>query len=125
MSGQIILGEGKELRAVADDAFLAAMKDIPERMTERLAFMTPDHHLVRDFVVREMPRQNAPLSPRQIAGVTGLDLNHVGDILSELERKLFFLVRDRDGNVSWAFPVTTARTAHRLEFSTGERISGA
>ena len=30
------------------------------------------------------------------------------------ERSLFFLVRDGDGAVSWAFPVTAARTPHHL-----------
>jgi len=38
---------------------------------------------------------------------------------------LFFLVRNPDGNVSWAFPVTTLITPHKLMFSTGENIFGA
>jgi len=125
LSGQIILGRGKELRAIPDDAFLSAMHHLPEHMAERLAFMSRDHHTVRDFVVREMPRQNRPLSPRQIASVTALDLSRVSTILAELEKNLFFLVRNSAGDVSWAFPVTTDRTSHRLSFSTGDRIFGA
>ena len=46
-------------------------------------------------------------------------------LLDDLEKHLFFLVRDRGGNVSWAFPVTSDRTPHRLRFSTGERIFAA
>jgi hypothetical protein len=125
VSGQIIVGKGQELRAIPDDAFLNAMKRLPEHMAERLAFMSSDHHTVRDFVVREMPRQKGPLSPRQIASVTALDLSRVSTILLELEKHLFFLVRNSEGNVSWAFPVTTDQTAHRLSFSTGDRIYGA
>ena len=125
MSGQIIVGKGRELRRISDDAFQSVMDHLPEHMAKRLAFMSSDHHTIRDFVVREMPRQNRPLSPRQIASVTTLDLSRVSTILSELEKNLFFLVRDSEGNVSWAFPVTTDQTAHRLSFSTGDRIYGA
>ena len=75
-------------------------------MEPRLAFITRDHHLVRDFVVREMPQQSRSISPQQIALVTGLDLPKVSAVLKDLERHLFFLVRDSKANVSWAFPVT-------------------
>jgi hypothetical protein len=125
MSGTILVGAGREINRVPDDAFMKSIKGLPTRMVSRLAFMTRDHHVVRDFVVREMPRQPKPLSPPQIALVTGLDLRKVSVILSDLERNLFFLVRDSDGNVNWAFPVTTSPTPHKLTFSTGERISGA
>ncbi len=94
-------------------------------MSDRLAFMTPHHHAVRNFVVQELPRHSAPLSPTQIARSLRLDVKHVADLLEDLEKHLFFLVRDARGEVSWAFPVTSDPTPHRLRFSTGERISGA
>jgi len=95
-------------------------------MEDRLAFLTPQHHSVRNFVVRELPRnEGRPLRPGQIAQGTGRDLPVVQDLLDELERNLFFLVRNAAGDVSWAFPVTSDRTPHRLTFSTGERIFGA
>ena len=125
MSGQIIVGKGREIRSVPDDEFVNAVNHLPERMAERLSFMSRDHHTVRDFVVREMPRQRRPVSPRQIAIITGLDLHRLSTILSELEERLFFLVRNSQGDVNWAFPVTTDPTAHRLSFSTGENIFGA
>lgn len=125
MSRQIIVGEGRELRKVPDDDFVNAINRLPERMAERLAFMSRDHHTVRDFVAREMPRQRRPVSPRQIASVTGLDVRSVSAVLSDLEKHLFFLVRNAEGDVNWAFPVTTDATAHRLSFSSGEKIFGA
>lgn len=125
MSGQILVGVGKEIHAVPDADFLEALREIPSRMASRLAFMSREHHIVRDFVVREMPRHDKPLSPSQIAEATGLDLPGVSGILGDLERNLFFLVRDPDGSVSWAFPVTTFPTRHRAAFSTGEHTSGA
>ena len=94
-------------------------------MASRLAFMSRNHHTVRDFAVRELPRQDRPLSPIQIAQVTGLSSQTVSAILAELERNLFFLVRDSEGDVSWAFPVTTSETPHHLTFSSGEKVFGA
>jgi hypothetical protein len=49
----------------------------------------------------------------------------VDEILDELDRKLFFLVRNDAGCVSWAYPVTVDHTLHKLTFSTGERLHGA
>jgi hypothetical protein len=125
MSGQILVGVGREIDAASDIDFLEALKNVPGRMASRLAFMEREHHIVRDFVVREMPRHDKPLPPRHIAQATGLDLPRVSAVLADLEKNLFFLVRDAEGSVSWAFPVTTFRTRHRLEFSTGEHTSAA
>ena len=61
----------------------------------------------------------------QIARSLRLDATVVPDLLGDLEEHLFFLVRNPRGEVSWAFPVTSERTPHRLRFSTGERIFGA
>ena len=125
MSSHVLLGVGREIQLMPDDAFIRSVKSIPARMVARLAFMSRDHHTVRDFVVRELPRQDRPIPPIRIAQTTDLNLQTVSAVLIELERNLFFLVRDPDGNVSWAFPVTTSRTPHRLTFSTGEKIFGA
>jgi hypothetical protein len=95
-------------------------------MEDRLAFMTPQHHAVRNFAVRELPRNGGkPLTPAQIAHALHLEARMVVSLLDDLESHLFFLVRNARGEVSWAFPVTSDRTPHLLRFSTGERISGA
>jgi hypothetical protein len=125
MAGTILVGVGREIRSEPDDAFLQSIKGLPARMASRLAFMTSRHHLVRDFVVREMPRQRKPITPVGIAKVIGLEFAEVSSILAQLERNLFFLVRDSEGSVAWAFPVTTSVTPHKLSFSTDENIFGA
>ena len=125
MSGHVLIGVGREIHSVLDDAFQKSLKALPARMASRLAFMSRNHHSVRDFAVRELPRQDRPLSPVQIAQVTGLPRESVSAILTDLEKNLFFLVRDPEGNVSWAFTVTTSETPQRLTFSTGEKIFGA
>lgn len=97
-----------------------------DHLQDAFPFLTPQHRAVRNFAVRELPRNHGrPLPPPGIARALGLDLRRVDRLLDDLEKNLFFLVRDRRGEVSWAFPVTSDRTPHRLRFSTGERISGA
>ncbi|HEX6505238.1 MAG TPA: hypothetical protein VF011_18490 [Terriglobales bacterium] len=125
MSSHILLGIGRNIQSKLDTAFVMSVKGLPARMASRLAFMSHDHHAIRDFVVRELPRRDRPLSPIQIAQATGLTRQTVSAILAELERNLFFLVRNSEGNVTWAFPVTTSRTPHCLTFSSGEKIFGA
>ena len=125
MSGTILVGDDREIRRMPDDVFRKAIAGLPARMASRLAFMTQNHYTIRNFVVREMPRYGRPLSPRDIGNSTALDQRHVSELLSDLEKRLFFLVRDSDGSVNWAFPVTTATTPHKLQFSTGENIFGA
>jgi hypothetical protein len=87
--------------------------------------MGTDHHRVRYFVVGELARRNRPLSIDTISESLRLVPEIVTGIVTELERNLFFLVRNEDGEVSWAYPVTVDRTPHRLAFSTGERLYGA
>ncbi len=83
--------------------------------------MSSDHHRVRDFAVRELPRHGSPLSPELIARELELPATRVQAVLDELERRLTFLLRDAAGAVVWAYPVSAEETPHRVSFSTGER----
>jgi hypothetical protein len=96
-------------------------KEIPKV----LGFMTENHHRVRYFVVRELPRIGGPIPPEVIAKELNLSFSKTTEILDELEKNLFFLVRYEKGEVLWAFPVTADSTPHRLTFSTGENINAA
>jgi hypothetical protein len=87
--------------------------------------MSNEHHRVRNHAVAQIARRGEPLPPSRIADELELPLARVAAIVEELERNLFFLVRNSDGNVSWAFPVTAEPTPHELVFSTGERLFGA
>ena len=91
----------------------------------RLDFMSEEHHLVRSYVVTELPRQGKPLSPQYIAQALSLPLAQVTGILDELERHMTFLFRNEQGAVAWAYPVTADRTPHRVTFGTGEQIYAA
>lgn len=121
----ILLGRGTSIVAEQASGWKAAMEAYPASAAARLAFMTPLHHQIRNFVVRELPREGRPLSVERISRDLGLDREETARLLGDLEKHLFFLVRDSSGGVVWAYPVTAEPTPHRLEFSTGERIFAA
>lgn len=122
----ILIGEGQRIREEPAATWRQRLAGAGERCRERLAFMTPEHHAVRYYAVRELPRNHGqPLAPEAIARGVGLTLPRVEAILEELERQRFFLVRNDDGAVDWAFTVTVEPTPHRLRFSSGETLWGA
>ena len=90
-----------------------------------LAFMSAEHHLIRNFVVRELPRVGKPLSPDSIAQNLNLPISQVETILDDLEKHMTFLFRNEQGAVTWAYPVTVDRTPHHLTLSTGEQVYAA
>jgi len=97
-----------------------------ERAAQKsLVFMTTDHHRIRDFVVRELPRLAQPIPPETIAQSLKMELEQVLPILDELEENLTFLFRNEQGAVTWAYPVTVEPTPHRITFSSGEQIYAA
>ena len=101
-------------------------EEIKKFFAARTACMTRDHHSVRNYVVAQIPRhQGVPLGPEGMSEALGVPLERLNAILGDLERNLFFLVRDRAGAVNWAFPVTTDRTPHRVRFPAGEQAFAA
>ena len=125
MHETLLLGRGREITEIPREMWEQHLSQIPQHSSTRLGFMSDEHHRVRHFVVRELPRCGVPIRPEIIAEELHLSLNRVDVILYELEKNLFFLVRNELGAVSWAFPVTAEPTPHRLSFSTGDRLFGA
>jgi hypothetical protein len=125
MNDTILIGRGKHFDSMPRKQWEEQLSRVPQGMQTRLSFMTRQHHLVRYFVVRTLPRIGRPIPPEMIAAKLKISLRRVNTILAELEEKLFFLVRDREGSVLWAYPVTAEATRHRLRFNTGEEIYAA
>lgn len=125
MNDNILVGQGRQLIMASRQEWEHHLSNVPQHQTARLGFMSPDHHRVRSFVVQELPRVGAPIPPEFIASELMLPLAQVGTILEDLEQHLVFLVRDEQGAVSWAFPVTVDPTPHHLTFSTGEQVYAA
>ncbi len=121
----VLIGSGGEIARIPETRWRRGVQEAATPVSRRLAFMTPNHHRVRDFVVRELPGRRAGLRAAEVARELSLPAEAVERILSELERNLFFLVRDEAAAVRWAYTVTIDRTPHRLRFSSGERSWGA
>ena len=125
MNETMLRGHGEEIIEMPRTIWERHLGQAPEKCEARLAFMSDEHHRVRYHAVEQIARRGEPLSPSRIAEDLDLPPARIAAILEELERNLFFLVRNGDGDVSWAFPVTADSTSHRLVFSTGERLHGA
>ena len=124
MSDTVLIGRGDTISRIPQADWEQQLRSAPEGIGQRLAFMSVEHHLVRNFVVQELPRLGRPVSLNAISHALGISPTRISAIVDDLERNLFFLVC-AGGDVSWAFPVTVEDTGHRLVFSTGERIDAA
>ncbi len=125
MKDALLLGVWKYLLRIPGFAWKAQIGDMSKLNAARLAFMTDDHHKVRDFVVTEIAAKGVPLTPVHISQALQIETGRVIEILDELEKNMTFLYRNPDGEVTWAYPVTVEKTPHRLTFSTGEHIYAA
>ena len=125
MSETILMGRGRQIIKIPRKEWERHLSTVPQHSETRLGFMTEEHHLVRYFVVRELARIGEPIQPEFISQKLKLPLAQTNAILDELEKNLFFLVRNGQGAVSWAYPVTVENTPHHLAFSTGEQLYAA
>ena len=116
----LLLGIGRFMLPVPRFVWQSRIRAQARQIRAGFGFMTEDHHRVRDFVVTELARAGAPLSPESIAAALGLPVERVTSILDKLEKHLVFLFRNEQGAVTWAYPVTVDETPHRASFSTGE-----
>jgi len=121
----IRVGIENEITRLPAAEWKQALAGAPGRISRRLDFMSGDHHRVRNFLVKELPRAGKPITLPVISKAVNVAPGRTAKILDELEQRLFFVVRNEDGAVSWAFPVTADETPHRLVFNTGERLYAA
>ena len=125
MAETVLIGRGNTISTIPRWDWEQELSGAPEAIARRLEFMSPDHHLVRNFVVRGLPQLGRPIPLADISRSLHLGRERTKSIVADLERNLFFLVRGDGAEVSWAFPVTADETGHHLVFSTGERLDAA
>jgi hypothetical protein len=125
MSGTVLIGQGHEITGIPQKDWEGGLSEVQQYIKGRLSFMSEEHHLVRNFVVRQLPNIGTPLSPEFIAQKLNLPVSRVIVILDELEKHLTFLFRNEQGAVTWAYPVTVDNTPHHITFNTGEQIHAA
>lgn len=125
MVDTVLIGRGNTIRTIPQRDWELELRSAPDALGRRLEFMSDEHHLVRNFVVRELPKQGRPIPLADISHALHLTRTRTMRIVEELEKNLFFLVRGDGAEVAWAFPVTAEETGHHLIFSTGERLDAA
>ena len=125
MADTVLIGRGDTISSIPQKEWEQDLDSAPEAISRRLEFMSPDHHLVRNFVVRDLPRLGRPVPLADISEALHLTRIRTTSIVEDLHKNLFFLVCGDGSEVSWAFPVTAEETGHHLFFSTGERLDGA
>ncbi len=125
MSETILMGKGGKITKLRREEWKNGITNASQNIKGRLSFMSDEHHLVRNFVVKELPRVGKPLSPEFISEKLNLPVDRVNAILDELEKHLTFLFRNGQGAVAWAYPVTVDSTPHHVTFGTGEQVYAA
>ena len=125
MSGTVLIGQGHKITRIPQKDWERGLSEVQQHIKGMLDFMSEEHHLVRNFVVRELPEVGAPLSPVFIAQKLNLPVSRVNTILEELEKHLTFLFRNEQGAVIWAYPTTVDNTPHHITFDTDEQIYAA
>lgn len=125
MTSKLWMGIGRHMLPVPGFLWKRRVRTGAKHARASLAFMSEEHHLVREFAVRELPRIGKPIPAESIAGALDLPLDRVGGILADLEKHMTFVCREFDGAVEWAYPVTACTTPHAVAFSTGERLYSA
>ena len=124
MTTKLWMGRGRYMLRVPRFLWERRVRSGAGHARASLAFMTEEHHLVREFAVRELPRTGKPIPAEFIAGELKLPQDRVNAILADLEEHKTFVCRG-DGAVEWAYPVTAFRTPHEVAFSSGERLYSA
>ena len=125
MDEKILLGRSQKMVEVPQSTWKQHLAQIPQHSQSRLDFMTETHHKIRYFVVKELAHRQKPIEPELISDYLNMPLELVNSALEELERKLLFLVRNEQGSVAWAYPVTVENTPHKITFSSGEQLYAA
>lgn len=125
MDNTLLKGLWKYLMPVPPFLWKRKINQMAAKAASRVEFMTADHHRIRNFVVKTMPESANPVSLDRISNALDIEIERVSTLVDELEKNKFFLFRNTQGDVSWAYPVTTEKTPHRVYFPTGDKIYAA
>ena len=125
MSGKLWTGTGRYMLPVPGFLWRRQVRRRSQSIRASLSFMSEEHHLVREFAVRELPGAGKPLSAGFIGAALDLPAGRVSAVLADLEKRRSFVCMNDEGAVEWAYPVTVSKTPHKVTFSTGERLHSA
>lgn len=121
----VLVGRGAGMETMPESDWWGAVLAHMPVARRRFDALPPLLRAVRRAAVLLVTRTGRPIPPHALAAEVSAPLPEVMAALADLERRLFFLVRDGAGDVAWAFPVTAVATPHHLTFPSGERRYGA
>ena len=125
MRDKLLMGVGRAMVPVPGMVWKDHVAKGAQDTVAKLGFMSDEHHRVRDFAVRELPRVGKRLPPELIAQELDLPISQVIELLDDLEENMTFLYRGDGRSVTWAYPVTVDRTPHQVTLNTGEEVYAA
>jgi hypothetical protein len=125
MPNDIKICRGNEIEIKPRSEWIEALLNIEKKGDPRTAFLKDNHRKVRYYLVEYLPKIGKPISSISISEELNIPLSEVECILDELLKNTIFILRDGNGDVTWAFPVTIDKTPHRFTFNTGEVAYGA
>ena len=98
---------------------------VAKRARSIMEELSDENRALHRFLVTELPVVGAPLTTEWIGGERGVPASNVAEQLDELGERKALIARNRDGDVTWAYPVAVEPTAHHLSFRSGERLYAA
>lgn len=125
MPNKLMAGVWRLMVGVPSFLWEKQIEKVKHKVNRSTRFMSQEHRLVHHFVVREMPRVGGPISAEMVARKLDMPLERIRELLQELEEHLTFLVKNSQGDVVWAYPVTVEKTPHALTFGSGEQLYAA
>jgi hypothetical protein len=67
MNNKVLLGLWRMMIPIPGMVWQREAFEVAKQTVARIGFMSEEHHLIRDFVVRELPCVGEPLAPEVIA----------------------------------------------------------
>ncbi len=125
MSDALRVGIGPLLVPVPALIWRRVVATTARRLAADVARLSDRQLRVRAAAVTELARSGRAVSAEAIAARLELPPDAVVADLAELDRRLIYLHRDDTGAVEWAYPVTAARTPHRVRLAGAEPIGAA
>ena len=90
MVDSVLIGRGETITSIPQSDREHELSSAPESISRRLEFMTEDHHLVRNFVVRELPRLGRSIALAEISGALQLTRERTKSIDGYRRQCVFF-----------------------------------
>lgn len=125
MKNKLMLGLWRHIINIPPFLWKKEIAKGKRKFEEEYGALSEEIRLIHHFVVKELPSSGKPLSPELISDRLNLHMDQVKDALDYLEKRLTFLFRNENGEVTWAYPVTVEKTPHKITFDTGEKVYAA